>query len=170
MTAAERALVRTMASILAEMVFRQPSVTMRSANTSITMLGFDVEKILQGQVKDLGADPAPLTPRPKYVAIEHAPDLKNIAERWKHNGFQNGQWASPHQAGRYDKLLGLGDDPDREAVRGILGNTSWTHLSCDGCDEAKLLRAVRIEGPYGDGHRYCPTCIREAAALLDTME
>ena len=112
--------------------------------------------------------PVPLTPRPKYVRIEEAPDLTGIAEKWKRlRGTP--VWQEPNDEPRYQRLIELGTDPDRNAVKAVL-NASWTHLSCDGCDESELVRAVRIEGPYGDGNRYCPTCIREAAAILDTIE
>lgn len=116
---------------------------------------------------------APAPPRPKYVAMKEAPDIKSVAARWKSQWSRDGVWNRNVKGGRgeeiYNQLVAMGDDPDREAVRKLMGNTSWTHLSCDGCDTDGLLRAVCIKDEYSDGHIYCPTCIREAAALLDSQ-
>jgi hypothetical protein len=45
----------------------------------------------------------------------------------------------------------------------------WTHLTCSGCSD-DVEWAVRLANPeYGGSEAVllCPTCIREAAQLLD---
>lgn len=167
MTPEERELLLTLSWVVKSQMqcigIDQP-LSRENADTAAGILETKTQAVL---VAGLTA-PAPLTPRPKYVSIEHAPDPQDIAARWRANCCRNGAWGVPSQEERYYQLVALGDAPERSAVEAILG-VSWTRLSCDGCDNYELS-AVRIDGPYGDGHRYCPTCIREAAAILDTME
>lgn len=121
-----------------------------------------------GQLADAveQAAPAPITPRAKFVSIEMAPDLSNIAARWEYARKRGVTWSDPERDElKHRQLVAMGDNPDREAVAKVMGS-SWAYLSCDACEANELLRLVRIEGPYGDSHRYCSTCISEAAALL----
>lgn len=114
--------------------------------------------------------PVPLTPRPKYVSIEHAPDPGQAAARWKYARTQKDVWIdSPRDGDKHAALLAVGENITHADVAAVLG-ASWAYLSCDGCDETELVRAVSIHGQYDSGHKYCQTCIREAASLLDIME
>ncbi len=129
------------------------------------MSGFQVAGLLLDKVEAVMVawPPAPLSPRPKYVSIEYAPDPAGVAGRWKYARERDGKWQDPKRdEAKYVELQALGENPTHTDVAAVVGD-SWAYLSCDGCDETKLVRAVRIEGPCGEGNRYCPTCIREAA-------
>lgn len=106
--------------------------------------------------------------RAKYVVIVTA-SARGVAERWKSQYYdRNGAWittANGPSDKLYNQLCALGPSPDIEAVATILGNKSWTHLTCGGCSES-VMKAVRI-GEY-DGKVYCAECISEASEALRT--
>jgi hypothetical protein len=108
--------------------------------------------------------------RAKYVNLRIASG-RGIAERWvsqyRHDG---GKWMNAPLSvkGRtseqvYDALCELGDNPPIDKVAEIIGNKSWSYISCDGCPEY-VERAVSI-GEY-EPKAYCETCLREAIAAL----
>ena len=118
------------------------------------------------------AAPAPLTPRPKYVAIEDAREhCRNVARRF-HGRFSepNGVWQREGDGAIHAALAALGPTPDPDDVAKA-GAPGYAYLYCDGCADNKLKRCVRIGADdYSSSNLYCPTCIREAAALLDAIE
>ena len=102
--------------------------------------------------------------RAKYVSIEHA-SARAVAERFRAQyEKQPGEWYSLEREEAYKKLLSIGPD-DIEKAATIIGNQSWSYLSCDGCSDY-ILRGVRIGYEYSDGKLYCQTCIAEANAIL----
>jgi len=109
--------------------------------------------------------------RPKFVRLATQP-LSTVAERWKRQYYETADmiWkryqCSIGSSSKeiYDKLVALGDNPTWQDINAIIGNLSWTHVSCDGCSEYVLV-AVSI-GEYDSKNKYCPTCVAEAAALL----
>jgi hypothetical protein len=61
---------------------------------------------------------------------------KDVAERWKAQYWYPNGWkdtASGSSEKVYDKLLTAPDDP--EVLAKIIGNESWTHIRCHGCNE-----------------------------------
>ena len=102
--------------------------------------------------------------RAKYVEILTAEDrCRRVAEKWKREQFRAGSWIHSSGADIYERLVALGDKPRPDAVAEIIGNKSWSHISCAGC-QAEVERAVSI-GEY-ESRAYCPTCIAEAAEIL----
>lgn len=102
--------------------------------------------------------------RAKFVSIEHA-TARGVADRWRSQYERNGVWiAGPRPSERvYTDLCSLGDIPDIAVVATIIGNKSWSYLSCNGCRDY-VERAVRIGSD--DGEIYCSTCIVEAHSIL----
>lgn len=108
--------------------------------------------------------------RAKFVNIQVA-SARGIADRWANQyRNQNGSWSSAPLCvkGRnseqvYEALCALGDNPPIDKVAEIIGNQSWSYISCDGCN-SYVGRAVAI-GEY-DPKAYCDVCIKEANAIL----
>jgi len=65
------------------------------------------------------------------------------------------------------KLADLGPSPDPDAVDAIIGNTSWTSISCSvcGCDSLEHAIEMGTDGEDGDV-RICEACLAEGLAKL----
>jgi len=108
--------------------------------------------------------------RAKYVQLRHA-SATGVAQRWYSQYCRDGNWAKvswkdPGPEEKYQALLALGEQPSLEAVNGIIGSRSWTHLTCDGCSDYVVL-AVAL----GDlePKTYCSTCLEEAHYILSSL-
>jgi hypothetical protein len=111
--------------------------------------------------------------RAKYVCVEHA-SARGVAERWRSMYERDGVWTNNARGSTsdiYNRLCALGETPDIAKVAEIIGNKSWSYLSCDGCSE-HVTTMVRIgDHRYADESKsYCATCIKEAAAVLADTE
>ena len=106
--------------------------------------------------------------RAKFVNIQVATG-RGVADRWASQYRErDGAWrtclAGPRTSQQiHEVLVALGDNPPIDKVAEIIGNKSWSYISCDGCSES-VERAVAI-GEY-DTKAYCQTCIKEAHAIL----
>lgn len=108
--------------------------------------------------------------RAKYVDVRIASG-RGVADRWLSQYRRDGKWmasplsvsASKTSGDVYNALCALGDNPPIDKVAGIIGNKSWSYISCDGCPEY-VERAVAI-GEY-EPKAFCETCIKEAHATL----
>lgn len=103
--------------------------------------------------------------RAKYVSIEVA-SARGIALRWERERVRDGKWLRDADQSICERLYALGDAPSISDAADIIGNKSWTYLSCAGCSEY-VERAVRLGGEYEDGKFYCHTCINEAHQILN---
>ena len=102
--------------------------------------------------------------RAKYVNIQVA-TARGVAERYRQQ-YPAGDTRRP--LGRdtdevYQQLLALGDNAPIDKVAEIIGNQSWSYISCDGCRDY-VDRAVAI-GEY-ETKAYCAICITEAFTAL----
>jgi hypothetical protein len=111
--------------------------------------------------------------RAKYVDVRFASG-RGVAARWHSQYCDGGKWRMTPTSvkGRsseqvYNDLCALGENPDIDKVAEIIGNKSWTHISCDGCPDY-VERAISI-GEH-EPKAYCPTCLREAYAVLQEIE
>jgi hypothetical protein len=107
--------------------------------------------------------------RAKYVTLRHASAV-GVADRYRKsyyddkNGWRTGMlWGEPEKI--YEQLCELGPVPDIAAVAKIIGNKSWSYISCDGCS-TEVETVVSIGGEWVEKKGYCSTCIHEAAAIL----
>lgn len=112
--------------------------------------------------------------RAKYVSLKIGTAC-GVADRWRASYFvdHGNQWREGALAGGktakqiYDALCKLGEHPTLATVAEVIGNKSWSYISCDGCNE-HVERAVIIgDGEYSDRKCFCRTCLREALAVLD---
>jgi len=101
--------------------------------------------------------------RPRYVSIRVA-IAAGVAERWySQYGKDWPNTAFGQSKNVYDKLCELGPNPPIDKVAKIIGNKSWSYISCEGCNES-VERAVLL-GKY-DPKPYCALCIEEAHQIL----
>lgn len=105
--------------------------------------------------------------RAKYVSIERAYPL-GVAERWHQQYYRDGKWVehAPNAEAVYNQLVALGQTTNPAVVADITGNKSWSYISCDGCLDY-VERAVQIGAEGSERHRFCATCIAEAAYELN---
>jgi hypothetical protein len=105
--------------------------------------------------------------RSKYVTIRAASAV-GVAERWR-SQYQHPKDGWHGTAYRndgkqvYDELISLGPNPPIDKVAEIVGNKSWSYISCDGCNEY-IERAVELG--EDEPKTYCATCIEEARQIL----
>lgn len=107
--------------------------------------------------------------RLKYVNVRVA-STAGIAASWAAN-YQHpkdGWRIDPLAGGKtakaiYDELCALGRSPSPEDVANVIGNKSWSYISCEGCNEY-VLKAAAI-GEY-EAKPYCETCLTEALTAL----
>lgn len=106
--------------------------------------------------------------RAKYVRIRHA-SARGVAERWWRMYFKDrdSQWYDDRKRDIWKRLNDAGDAITIDQADEIIGNQSWTHISCDGCNEY-VLAAVEIG--ECNAKAYCPTCIHEAGEILERGE
>ena len=103
--------------------------------------------------------------RAKYVSVQHATGV-GVAERWREQYCRGGVWTDTAYGSsekKYKTLVDLGPTPDIDAVSSIIGNKSWSYLSCDGCNQY-VQTAVSL-GEY-EPKVYCAVCIAEAMEVL----
>lgn len=102
--------------------------------------------------------------RAKYVSIEVA-SARGIAQRWERERVRDGKWIREGDQGICENLYALGDTPSISAAADIIGNKSWTYLTCAGCSDY-IDRGVRMGADYEEGKIYCSTCINEAHQII----
>lgn len=102
--------------------------------------------------------------RTKYVSIEVA-SARGVAARWEHLRIRDGKWIREGDQDICERLYALGDTPSIADAAAVIGNQSWTYLSCAGCS-SYTDRGVRMAADYEDGKIYCGVCIEEAHQIL----
>ena len=106
----------------------------------------------------------------KRISISVA-SARGVADRWRASYYdKRGQWGNTVSGSSeivYDKLCALGPNPDIAKVAEIIGNKSWSYLTCSGCGEY-VVTAVSF------GHDYencevllCEQCIKDATTALE---
>ena len=101
--------------------------------------------------------------RAKYVRLIEPPDVKNIAARWNEH-YEGKYHIYAHAKSTHENLLALGDNPTAEEINRVIGNKSWTTLTCSGClDDGTVMVAI---GEFSDNH-YCNRCLSEAMEILN---
>jgi hypothetical protein len=98
---------------------------------------------------------------------------RGVADRWREQYFErhDRKWSrtvdGPAEK-KYDKLCALGPNPDIAKVVKVIGNKSWTHLTCNACNDY-VVRAVSFGADYSDREiLLCSDCIGQAAMVLKT--
>lgn len=95
-----------------------------------------------------------------YLEIATPPDPRQVLNRWnrqygKHYDAPDGaKWRRIR-----DELKAL-DPPNKADIDRIIGNDSWTSLTCDGCYE-RTIRAIRVVNTT-----LCAGCLRAGLDML----
>ena len=95
---------------------------------------------------------------------------RGVAERWR-SQYQdaNGRWTRVvrgQSENIYEKLCSLGENPDIDKIAEIIGNKSWGHLTCSGCNE-HVKRTATFSPEYSDNPIYlCHNCAKDAVRAL----
>lgn len=104
---------------------------------------------------------------PSAIQIQVASG-KGVAERWRSQYQRDGKWtdtAKGSSGETYNRLCALGPDPDIAAVAEIIGNKSWSYLSCRGCGES-VERAVVLGEDYSEQALVCQACLQAALTAI----
>lgn len=106
--------------------------------------------------------------RPKYVCVVHA-TATGVADRFRSRYEMDGKWLTTAFGSAeiiYERLCELGPVPDIEDAAKIIGNQSWSYLTCSGCREY-ITKGVAFQESYDDNKPIlCETCLREAVTVL----
>ena len=105
----------------------------------------------------------------KRISISVA-NARGVADRWRASYYdKNGKWGNTVSGSAekvYDKLCALGHNPDIEKVAEIIGNKSWSHLTCIGCGEY-VVKAVSFGEDYDSrAVLLCEPCVNDAAQAM----
>jgi len=91
--------------------------------------------------------------------------IKGVAESWKAQYYSKGGWVAPiYGRGREYVFLNLQklnlNTCKKEDVDNIIGNTSWTDLTCNECNRHRnsLVILEKSESYF----EICPSCLTKA--------
>lgn len=94
---------------------------------------------------------------------------RGVAERWRSQYQRDGVWTrvvSGDSEKIYNALCDLGHNADPAKVAEIIGNQSWSHLSCSACGDY-VLRAVDFGCEHSDhGVMLCEPCVKDGASVI----
>ena len=92
------------------------------------------------------------------------------ADNWKQTYFRKGEWQyGSDKEVIYYNLVKLGYNPNYEDVDKTIGNTSWTSIYCNECNES-VLKAIQLgeEPDYESSTAcICKPCLLKA---MDEMK
>ena len=97
--------------------------------------------------------------------------LANIVdERWKKQYYKNYSWDryGEDKFETYEKLVNLGKSKNPEDVDKIIGNSSWTRLSCNHCNND--VDAVFIFGKDHESLHVCECCVKVATQQFNELK
>lgn len=92
--------------------------------------------------------------------------INNICSAWKQQYFFDGEWRyGENKQVIYNNLIALGDNKTEEKINEIIGNSSWTTITCGECN-----KHVDVVVVMNDSDEYCAyickKCINKASKLL----
>ena len=86
-------------------------------------------------------------------------------ERWKQQYFVNNVWIyGDEKKVIYENLVSLGDNPEPEQVNEVIGNSSWTRLTCEECN--KVVESVVVINASEYSIYLCKKCLSKAVRLI----
>ena len=98
--------------------------------------------------------------------------IKQVATRWRTQYFHLGTWGRCCDGSSqvvYEKLMALNlKKVKREEIDKIIGNNSWTELTCEGCrrDVDAAVEVGELPDYNSATVTLCAFCIASAAKLL----
>lgn len=91
------------------------------------------------------------------------------ASSWKRQYYG---WTDQSKVAIGEQLEALGDSPLADRVDKVIGNQSWTRLTCDDCDKV-VDRVVQLGQPLDYDSRtanVCADCFAKAVRLMEVEE
>lgn len=95
--------------------------------------------------------------------------IQAVAKRWRQEHEPFNDRDPMDKRGIADKLYVLdGNTATAEEVNSIIGNDSWTTLTCDECKkDTTIIVQVGEDSDYDAiSARLCPECVEKAAAMI----
>lgn len=94
---------------------------------------------------------------------------RGVAERWRIQYERKDHWTSTVSGDSkdiYEALCKLGPNPDIAKVAEVIGNKSWSYISCSGCGD-QVERAADFGSDYSDTNiQLCIECCRDGLGAL----
>jgi len=87
--------------------------------------------------------------------------VSGAAKMWKRQYYSKGMWYNPLDTDAKEVYENLRMAETRDDIDGIIGNTSWTMITCDECGESVREAVVLYK------ETYCYACLKEAVKLLE---
>ena len=90
------------------------------------------------------------------------------AQKWYQQYANSSWWLSSNKRATHEALLALGEHPKPEDVDRVIGNGSWTNLSCHECGNGRVDCVVEVGEPPDYESRtaqLCLDCIDKITAL-----
>jgi len=92
----------------------------------------------------------------------------NVAAQWRRQYYEEkaDKWPKTARGASedvYNRLCDLGVSPDLDAAAAIVGNKSWTHPTCNGCDQ--YVEKAIVVG-YEHNLTMCEQCLEAGLAEL----
>lgn len=91
--------------------------------------------------------------------------LNMVADRWRNQYYYNNGWKYQGKDETYWELVALGGSPKATDIDRVIGNSSWTSLTCQTCN--REVDAVVI---VGECEIYtCKKCVKKMHKLFKTL-
>ena len=94
--------------------------------------------------------------------------MRNVAKAWNDQYYVGGVWreiCNGNAEETYNLLvLLLKEEYTREDIDTVIGNNSWTEISCNICGEDVDVAIVLDDGTYD--HYVCRRCLKDMMGLL----
>ena len=93
-----------------------------------------------------------------------------VDKRWKKQYYKNSSWDyyGDDRIEKYEQLVNLGKNKNPEDVDKIIGNSSWTRLICNNCNED--VDAVFIFGADETSCYVCGDCVKIATQQFNELK
>lgn len=94
----------------------------------------------------------------------------NVTARWKKQ-YKNPMYASSDKSDILTKLQALEDTPDPDQIDVIIGNKSWTRVTCHECD-TEISPVIELgQEPNYDSYTacICLSCLTKAIKILNDI-
>lgn len=96
--------------------------------------------------------------------------IDGICDRWLSQYYYLGAWKYGKDKEQiYHNLAKLGDKKTEESIAKVIGNGSWTHLTCDEC-AAEVDSVLIFLEDWDSPVQICKSCIDKASMILSEQE
>ena len=97
--------------------------------------------------------------------------VNTVDERWKQQYHINSSWKryGEDKVEKYEQLVNLRINKNPEDVNKIIGNSAWTRLICNHCNN--YVEAVVVFGGYYESSCYvCEDCVKVANQQFNELK